>query len=83
MFIKLTLVATLLATGGCASMGQQATVVSASPNSVTLRYKEGRLQEATERASVLCGRHGRTALMQQVSPTGDDQIANFDCVPKS
>jgi hypothetical protein len=84
MLIKLALAATQLATAGCASFGRQdASVVSASPTSVTMRFAEGQLADATGRAEALCGQHGRAAKMQRVSPTGDDRIANFDCVPAS
>lgn len=74
--------ATLLAVSGCASVfGSDTAVVSASPQTVTIRFTEGHLQAATERAQDLCATHQGSAQLRTVTPgRGQERIAAFSCV---
>lgn len=71
-------------TAGCGALGvggSKMSVVNASSEQVTMRFKSGDLDEATERARQLCAAHGRTAQIDRVTGgDGSGQIATFDCV---
>lgn len=73
--------AALIATAGCASVGGGRTaVVSSSPQSVTIRFDEGHLEAASERAQEMCGAHHGTAHLQTVTPgEGNERIAAYRC----
>lgn len=78
-----TALATALAAaalGGCMTPATNTVVVSANPNDVTIRFREGYLPDATARANELCGAHGRTAQFQRVDPVGNERLGIFRCV---
>lgn len=70
------------AAAGCSTFaGDDTSVVSSNPNSVTLKFREGHLEQATDRAQSLCAGQGRSARLQSVSPTGDNRrIGSFECI---
>lgn len=65
---------------GCASMGESYRVVSASPTTITVRYK-GDESLAAGRAQDHCAIYNRRAVLARVTPEGDDtNLAIYDCV---
>ncbi len=73
-----------LGSGGCSLVrgGEDASVVSANAGSATIRFKEGRLDDASAQAQELCSAHGRTARLERVTAAGkgDGQIGYYECV---
>lgn len=66
---------------GCATVfGSDPAVVSASPQAVTLRFEEGRLEDAQQSADDHCSTYSRRAVLQRVTPEGGDRVGIFDCV---
>jgi hypothetical protein len=70
--------------GGCSTFrdltGQRDyTVTSATPTSITIRFKEGELSQAQSRAEAHCTQYRRTAVMQNVSPDGGESVGVFNC----
>jgi hypothetical protein len=76
-----------LAAGGCStvqSLGEDEYVVtSATPDSITLRFREGNLNKATERAAAHCSATNRPAQMVNVSPADGYSVAAFRCGPNT
>jgi hypothetical protein len=54
-------------------------VTSATPDAVTLRFREGDLNKATARAQAHCSQTGRTAEMVNVSPAEGVSMGTFRC----
>lgn len=66
---------------GCGTLGgPDATVLSASPTAVTVEFDAGELNAANKKADDLCASYGRSAQLAQVTPSGDDRVANYNCV---
>lgn len=64
----------------CALMDKGPTVLSSSPESVTIRFKEGGLDDATGKANDVCRIQNRTAQLQRVTPESKEKrVAIFDC----
>lgn len=56
-------------------------VVSANPEQVTIRFREGDLGDATSSAQNMCGTYQRTAQLRSVTPgQGMERIGVFACV---
>lgn len=77
--------AALLFVSGCANgvgmFGKDDYVVtSATPDAVTLRFREGDLNKATARAQAHCSQTGRTAEMVSVWPADGESMGTFRCV---
>lgn len=79
---SLLAIAALFAATGCANIGGDRTaVVSSSPQSVTIRFDEGHLAAANERAQEMCDAQQGTAQLQTVTPgQGNERIAAYSCV---
>lgn len=61
-------------------MDKGPTVLSSNPQGVTIKFKEGGLDDATGKANDLCQIQGRTAQLQRVTPEGEDtRVGTFDC----
>lgn len=61
--------------------GDRTAVVSASASSVSIRFDEGHLPAATERANELCSNYGRRAQLDRVTPMrGEERLAAFNCI---
>ena len=56
------------------------TVTSASPTSISIRFREGELSKAEGRAADHCAGYSRRSVMQSVAPVGSDSLAVFSCV---
>lgn len=54
-------------------------VTSATPDAITLRFREGNLNKATERAAAHCAGSSRQAKTMNVMPSGDYSVAAFQC----
>lgn len=54
-------------------------VTSATPDAITLRFREGNLNVATGRADAHCAGTSRKATMVNVMPSGDYSAASFRC----
>lgn len=70
--------------GGCSTFrdltGQRDYIVtSATPTSITIRFREGELAQAQGRAEAHCTQYRRTAVMQNVSPDGGESVGVFNC----
>ncbi len=82
--LTLTIVACTVATSaGCSTVqgwSEDAYVVrTATPDSMTLEFRPGNLNVATERAQAHCKDSGRSAKMQNVSTTDGKSVATFNC----
>ena len=78
-------IAALLCVSGCANgvglFGKDDYVVtSATPDAVTLRFRESDLNKATARAQAHCGETRRTAEMVNVTPADGQSLGSFRCV---
>ena len=78
-------IAALLCVSGCANgvgmFGKDDYVVtSATPEAVTIRFREGDLNKATARAQAHCNQTGRTAEMVNISPADGESLGSFRCV---
>lgn len=78
-------VSALTAISGCANgrvigFGEDAYVVtSATPDSITLRFREGDLNKATGRAQAHCQETHRSAEMVNVMPADGYSMGTFRC----
>ena len=54
-------------------------VTAATPDNITLRFREGNLNKATERADAHCKDTSRLAHMTSVTPDGGHSLASFRC----
>ena len=54
-------------------------VRTATPDSITLEFRPGNLNVATQRADAHCKDSGRSAKMLNVTTTGDKSQATFAC----
>jgi hypothetical protein len=76
----------LAAVSGCANgkmigIGEDDYVVtSATPDSITLRFREGNLDKATARALAHCRTTNRTAEMVNLAPEKGFSVGAFRCV---
>jgi hypothetical protein len=72
-----------VATAGCSTIQgwseDDYVVRTATPDSITLEYRAGNLNVATERAMAHCRESNRSAKMMDVSTTSDKSLARFDC----
>ena len=60
--------------------GTKPSVVSSSPQGVTIKFTEGGIDEATSKANDICRVQGRSAMLQRVTPQGEKKlIGSFDC----
>ncbi len=65
----------------CVTDSAATSVVSATPNTATIRFEEGNLNAATEHAQAVCSNYSRTAQLRAVVPTqGNERIASYECV---
>lgn len=85
-FIGAGCAAALLSISACANgqvlgVGEDAYVVtSATPDAITLRFREGNLNKATARAEAHCKETYRTARMENVMPNDGFSLGSFRCV---
>lgn len=75
----LALVLAASALPGCSTSGRKLAIVTASPASVTFRFKEGRAAQAQNLANNHCSNFGRRAILKRVTPEGSDRVGIFDC----
>lgn len=68
-----------VAATGCASIGESYRIASASPTTITIRYR-GDESLAAGRAQDHCAVYGRRAQLARVTPDGDWRLAIYDCV---
>ncbi len=54
-------------------------VTSATPDAITLRFREGNLNKAEARAASHCQTTNRISKLETVSPDGGYSVANFRC----
>ena len=81
--VRLLVLAALLVTAaGCSLFrGEEMSVVSATSDQATIRFRAGELDQATSRAQQLCAAHARTARLDRVTGgEGSEQIGYFSCV---
>ncbi|RZL29542.1 MAG: hypothetical protein EOP64_00635 [Sphingomonas sp.] len=74
-------VATVPLLASCGLVGStKPSVISSSPQGVTIKFKEGEIDNATAKANDICRVQGRTAMLQRVTPQDErKRIASFDC----
>lgn len=60
--------------------GTKPSVVSSSPQGVTIKFNEGGIDDATSKANDICHVQNRNAVLQRVTPQGEKKrVASFDC----
>ena len=77
----LACVATVPLLASCGLVGgAKPSVVSSSPQGVTVKFNEGGIDDATSKANDICRVQGRTAMLQRVTPQDEKKrIASFNC----
>jgi hypothetical protein len=64
----------------CAFMDAKPSVVSSDQQGVTIKFKEGHVDDATSKAEQICGTQQRSARLERITPQGKDtRIASFTC----
>ena len=77
---SLAAIVTVSACQSIRTMGEDDYVVtSATPDSITLRFREGDLNKATARAEAHCKETNRMASMINVMPDNNYSLASFRC----
>ena len=75
----LAILAPLPLLAACASAGPS--VVSSSPQGVMVKFKEGQVDAATQKANDICRTQKRDAKLHNITPQGKEtRIGNFDCL---
>lgn len=83
-FLAAGAISAALCASGCASgismFGEDDYVVtSATPDAITLRFREGDLNKATARAQAHCRETQRTAEMVNILPSDGHSVGSFRC----
>jgi hypothetical protein len=66
--------------GGLGIGGDEYVVTSATPDAITLRFREGDLNKATARAKAHCAETNRVSEMVNVMPSDRNSLGSFRCV---
>ena len=66
--------------GGTGIGGDEYVITSATPDAITLRFREGDLNKATARAQAHCAETSRVSEMVNVMPSDGNSLGSFRCV---